>query len=63
MKVIESEDLNEALVLTVQTRTDAIKAAVEMVSNVPASLGIDPTQSVIDVAKRFEKYIQSGKTQ
>jgi len=60
--MIETDDLSEGLVLTVQTRQEALKAATQLVCEVPATL-IDggPPDVVLAYAKRFEMYLQNGK--
>lgn len=59
--MIESSDLSEAYVLSVQTRQEALKAAAQLVCEVPVTLiGGDPPDVVLDYARKFERYLQTG---
>lgn len=61
--MIES-DIDEKLVLTVQTRQHALKAASLLVSEVPATLiDGDVPDVVLNYARRFEVYLQTGRIQ
>lgn len=64
--MIETAGINEGLVLTVQVRTDAVKAAVQLVCNAapfPTVIGDTPDDVVLRYAKRFEKFIENGRTE
>lgn len=61
--MIESNDLTEGLVLTVQARQEALKCATQLVSEVPACLlGGDPPDVVLAYATRFQKWIETGRS-
>lgn len=62
--MIETDDLSEGLVLTVQTRQEALRAAAQLVCEIPATL-LDgsPPDVVLKYAKKFEAYLQNGRVQ
>ena len=60
--MIESDDLNEGLVLSVQVRQHALTVASALVCAVPATLiAGDPPDVVLKYAKRFEKFMENGQ--
>lgn len=61
--MIESNDLTEGLVLTVQARQVALTCATQLVSEVPATL-IDgnPPDVVLAYAAKFQRWLESGRS-
>jgi hypothetical protein len=60
--VIESSDLSEGLVLSVQVRQHCLTVASTLVSSIPAALiDGDIPDVVLTYAKRFEKFCENGQ--
>lgn len=62
--MIETDNLTEGYVLTVQVRQEAMKSAVELVVGVPATLiEGDPIDVALKYAQRLTRYVETGATQ